>query len=95
MKKSELARHLDLMSDEVDENPPEAVVTDHDALTAHLPTDGEMLALRIGIIGALVYATEALTGKVRPGDPMEDARDMMGDGITVLVRQKLEADHEG
>ena len=95
MKKSELARHLDLMSDEVDEKPPEKVMLAGGInLDAYLPTDGELLALRIGIVGALVWATGALTGEVKPGDPVEDARNMMGDGIAVLVRQKLEADHE-
>ena len=95
MKKKEMARHLDLMSDELDENPPEAVVAVSTSLDAYLPTDGEMLAMRIGIIGALIYATQALTGEVRPGDPVEDARNMMGDGISVLVSQKREADNEG
>lgn len=94
MKKSELARHLDLMSNEVDENPPEAVVADDESLEAYLPTDGEMLALRVGMLGALVYATEVLNGNNRPGDPVWDARRMVGKGISILVRMKKEANHE-
>lgn len=93
MKKSELARHLDLMSDEVDENPPK-VVADDESLEAYLPTDGEMLALRVGMLGALTWATNALNGNVKPGDPVWDARRMVGKGISILTHMKLEANDE-
>lgn len=94
MKKSELARYLDLVSDEVDENPPTGVMVKGAGSGDCLPTDGEMFALRVGIIGGLMHAMRALTGEERPGDPARDAKVLMGDAIAVLVGEKLGAGHD-
>lgn len=95
MRRKELARHLDLMSDELSENEPDLALAmesgrEVPSLLHHLlPGEAEITAMRVGAIIALVWAQDALVGEVEPGDPVRDARELMGHGLTYIFADRL------
>lgn len=100
MKKSELARHLDRMSDYIIENAPnldtamvalQGDVPDCVACLVRdaLPTEGELAAVRVGVIAGLLYARDVLTGDMAPGDCGADSRHLVSNCLGCIVSERL------
>lgn len=103
MKKSELARQLDLMSDYINENAPDIVTAHASTMKAKpdtidgiimrcLPTTDEVTAMRIGAIAGLMYAHDMLAGKDEPGAPDKDAREVVAYSVGAFLSLKANFD---
>lgn len=105
MKKNELARQLDLMSDYISENAPDIVAACASTMKAKpdiidgimrcLPTTDEVTAMRIGAIAGLMYAHDMLAGKDEPGAPDEDARDVATNSVSAFLAFKYDRKEGG
>ena len=103
MKKSELARQLDLMGDYISENAPDIVAAHASMMEANpdaidriimrcLPTTDEVTAMRIGAVAGLMYAHDMLDGEDEPLKPDVDARAVMASCIGTFLKFKISFD---
>ena len=95
MKRKELAKFVDKMSDHIDEITLEPIVKTHatgayaEAVKAAQPTEDDVYCVRAGAIAALVMVHDLLTGKEELTDPEGYAEEMMIDTIGRLIQHRI------
>lgn len=96
MKRKELAKYIDQMSDHIDQMTivPKVRVHGSDARAKALQdaqlSHEDVSLIRAGAIAALIEAHELLTGRKQPYDPEDQAEDMMINTIGLMIEHRAE-----
>ena len=95
MKRKELAKFVDKMSDHIDEIMLEPTVKAHGsgayakAVKAAQPTEDDVYCVKAGAIAALVAVYDLLTDKEELTDPEGYAEEMMINTIGCLIQHRI------
>lgn len=96
MKRKELAKYIDQMSDHIDQIAivPKVRVYGSDARAKALQdaqlSHEDVSLIKAGAIAALIEAHELLTGGKQPYDPEDQAEDMMIKTIGLMIEHRAE-----